>query len=116
MAMATLMAASLQLPEDERALLVIRMNSPHPAHWRLVINIRRICADLLAFGAPCADWLTHMLTGATLLQHVIAQYRRHRARAMAQHLATAYRSGVCTTEVRTGRGGFKKVLPCAMGG
>jgi hypothetical protein len=51
--MAIRTAASMQLREDERASMVIRMNSPHSAHWSRFINIRRIYADLLAFGA-CA--------------------------------------------------------------
>jgi hypothetical protein len=38
MAMAIRTAASLQLREDERASLVVRMNSPHPAYFRRFIN------------------------------------------------------------------------------
>src|SRR5882724_9631408 len=60
--MATLTAASRRLSELGRALLVIRMTSPHPAHLRRFSTYKRCCA--------------------ALLQLVMAQYRRHRVRAM----------------------------------
>src|SRR6266850_2286671 len=102
--MAIRTAASTRPREDERASLVIRMSSPHPARRRRLIDIRRVYADLLAYAL-------HLRRVVAARDCTIQLLPRQ---SNAATIPTACGRAICTTPVRTRDGGCRPVRPWAV--